>query len=47
MFIEYSRYVAAEIQELNIELFGKADLRFIEAMYKVSYVCVIFKVITC
>jgi centrosomal protein CEP44 len=34
-FIDYSRQVAEQIANLNVELFGKSDLRFIEAMYKV------------
>ena len=35
-FIEYSRHVTEKISALNIEMYGKADLRFIECMYKVS-----------
>ena len=34
-FIDYSRHVAEKINALNIDLYGKADLRFIECMYKV------------
>ena len=34
-FIDYSRLVAEKIAELNIELYGKSDLRFVEGMYKV------------
>ena len=37
VFIDYSRHIGEKIAEINIELLGKSDLRFIEAMYKVSY----------
>lgn len=32
---DYSRVVAEQIAEMNVELVGKTDLRFIESMYKV------------
>ena len=35
-FMEYSTQVAEQVAELDIKLWGKSDLRFIEAMYKVS-----------
>ncbi|ESP03767.1 hypothetical protein LOTGIDRAFT_110175 [Lottia gigantea] len=34
-FTQYSSAVAAKIAEMDIELFGKSDLRFMEAVYKI------------
>lgn len=33
--MEYSHVVSAKIAEMNVEMFGKTDLRFIESVYKV------------
>jgi Centrosomal spindle body, CEP44 len=33
--MEYSQAVSAKIAEMNVEMFGKTDLRFIESVYKV------------
>lgn len=35
VFLDYSRQVAQVISDLNVELSGKTDLRFVESMYKV------------
>jgi len=35
IFVDYSRSVAEKIATMQIELCGKTDLRFVEAMYKV------------
>lgn len=36
MFVDYSRPIAKKIAAMQIELCGKTDLRFVEAMYKVN-----------
>jgi centrosomal protein CEP44 len=37
IFLQYSHNFAEEISNNNIELSGKTDLRFVEAMYKVTH----------
>jgi len=36
IFVDYSRQVSEKIASMQIELCGKTDLRFAEAMYKVN-----------
>jgi len=36
VFIDYSRPVVEKLAAMQIELCGKTDLRFIEAMFKAS-----------
>jgi len=46
--VDYSRPVAEKIAAMQIELCGKTDLRFVEAMYKVGVGSVaIFVYIVC
>ncbi|XP_064637418.1 centrosomal protein of 44 kDa-like [Lineus longissimus] len=35
LFVNYSQPFSQKIMEMNIELYGKTDLRFIESMYKI------------
>ena len=36
IFVDFSRPVAEKIAAMQIELCGKTDLRFVDAMYKAS-----------
>jgi hypothetical protein len=36
LFVNYSQPFSQKIADMNVELYGKTDLRFIECMYKVG-----------
>ena len=40
--MNYSKNLAEKISEIGVELYGKSDKRFIEAMYKVCGLIQIF-----
>ena len=42
VFLNYSRPLAELISNINIDMYGKSDLKFLESMYKVTIINTIY-----
>ena len=42
VFLNYSRPLAELISNINIDMYGKSDLKFLESMYKVKIINTIY-----